>query len=164
MRKNRSFIKKEPLKEDMQLQITSMADIFTILLVFLLKSFSTGINNVTPANELLRPEARASDQVKEAMKLEISQNVILIDEQPVTTLNNFGLDATDVESDGTLRSLNVAFTREKAKRDPASSDYEATKLMILADQRTPYGTLRSVLDSAGHNGFVDFKLVVVEDR
>ena len=44
---NGGFTIKRPGSGDMALQITSMADIFTIILVFLLKSFATGSLNTT---------------------------------------------------------------------------------------------------------------------
>jgi biopolymer transport protein ExbD len=37
-------------------------------------------------------------------------------------------------------------------------------LLLLADHHTPYATLRTVMDSAANQGFVRFKLVVVEER
>jgi biopolymer transport protein ExbD len=34
----------------------------------------------------------------------------------------------------------------------------------MADQKTPYRTLKAVMNSAANAGFGDFKLIVVEDR
>lgn len=163
MKKNSFLKRRSPLNQDMTLQITSMADIFMILLVFLLKSFSTGISTITPSSGVLLPEANASDEVKEALKLEISPDVILIDGKPVTHLTQFRLERTDVESDGTSRSLNQALIRVKGKREPADAA-TPPRLLLLADQKTPYSTISTVLASAGNNGFIDFKLVVVEVR
>src|SRR4051794_6283392 len=115
--KRRKFLKKTALKEEMTLQITSMADIFTILLVFLLKSFSTSISSITPSNNLVLPEAKGPDEVKEMLKVEISPDTILLDDKPVTTLIQFKFDRSDVESDGTSRSLNAALIKEKTNRE-----------------------------------------------
>ena len=157
----RRFRRRRQQKDEMTLQITSMADIFTILLVFLLKSFSTGISNITPGNELSLPVAQAKDQVAETLKIEISQNEILVDDHPATHLTNFRFARSDMESNGTSRSLNTTLLNQKSRRAPASAD---KPLMILADERTPYATLRSVMASAQNSGFDQFKLVVVEDQ
>jgi biopolymer transport protein ExbD len=182
MRRKKGLLKKRrALPEDMALQITAMADIFTVILVFLLKSVSTGISNVTPAAELKLPEvAKTEDEMVETLKVEILADGILIDDKPVTRMVDFKFDGNDIESNGTPRSLNVALIKERENeksRKPSSEEEAAAekpgaeqkkphlpRLMILADQRTPYSTLKTVLASATITGFADFKLVVVEDK
>jgi biopolymer transport protein ExbD len=168
-RRKKRFGKREPGNEEMVLQITSMADIFTILLVFLLKSFSTGVSNITPAGTVMLPEAQASDEVADVLKVEISPDTILIDEKPVTQLSGFQFDSTDLEADGTSRSFNAALIKVKLERGPASApeggaEDAGPKLMILADQKTPYSTLKAVMTAAGNNGYLDFKFAVVGEN
>jgi len=88
--KNR-FLKRQKKPTDMALQITSMADIFTIILVFLLKSFSTGISNLTP-NEIVLPEGTNGDEVTEMLKIEIGPKSILVDDKAVTKLEQFEIN------------------------------------------------------------------------
>lgn len=166
------------MREEMALQITSMADIFTILLVFLLKSFSTGISTITPGNEMTLPVASSKDQIEEALKVEISQSTIVVDDKPATTLKDFKPDPGDVESDGTFRSLNTVLEARKSERAPAGDPGTATPtaagtdgdaqqdrpMMILADEKAPYAVIRSVMASAENSGYSSFKLVVVEDQ
>jgi hypothetical protein len=56
----------------MALQITSMADIFTILLVFLLKSYSTGALDIAPSKGMKLPEVQLATGSVEALKVEVS--------------------------------------------------------------------------------------------
>lgn len=160
MIKKRSFGKKSKGKEDMSLQITSMADIFTILLVFLLKSFSTDASTITPHDNISLPEVKKSDSLAESLKLEISQKSVLVDDKPISDLRNFQFDPSDLEVNGTPRSLNTVLIqirkRDTLKRYP--------KLLILSDQSAPFSTIKRVLASASSSGFEDFKLVVVEDK
>lgn len=161
------FLKKHPLNEDMALQITSMADIFTIILVFLLKSFSTSVTSISPSNDVVLPSALNSDEVVDSMKLEISPSVILIDDKPITTMREFRFEASDVERDGTARSLNSTLIRERKKRpekDAEGKPVNPSQILVLADQKTPYATLKAVLNSASSSGFTEFKLVVVKDE
>jgi len=163
MRRKR-FGGKKTVKEEMVLQITSMADIFTIILVFLLKSFSTGISGITP--NVMLPEAKASDEMVETLKVEIAENSIMLDGISVTSLKNFKFDSADMESDFTPRSFNAALVMQKEKsnaRQPASVTANP-KLLILADEKTPYKTLKSVMTASSQQGFADFKLLVVEDQ
>ncbi len=152
--------KKSHQKEDFPLQITSMADIFTILLVFLLKSFSADASKITPHDAILLPEALEANPIEDNLKVEISPKSLLLDDHLITDLSNFNFNTKEIEADGTSRLLNLALAKEKSKTTQNGSN----KLLILADQKTPYSTLRVVLTSAQLSGFEDYKLVVVENQ
>ena len=157
-RRKKRFGKRAPATQEMNLNITSMADIFTILLVFLLKSFSTGVSSLTPATEIKLPEVVKAEQLQETLKVEISRDFILLDDKKVTQLESFGVPVFDQENDGTPRSLNTALIAQRRK----NTLQKYPRLMILADQEAPYSTLKRVLASASQSGFEEFKLVVVE--
>jgi biopolymer transport protein ExbD len=154
------FKKRAKKNPDMVLQITSMADIFTILLVFLLKTLSTGASNVSIERNLVLPEASKSEGIVDSVKVEISDNGVALDDKLITPLQHFKADSQDLTEDGTSRSLTTALTNQR-QRD-TSQRY--ARLLILADQATPFSTVRSVLASASASGFIDYKLVVVEDK
>jgi biopolymer transport protein ExbD len=151
----KKFTKRRKPSEDVSLQITSMADIFVILLVFLLKSFSTGALTIHPTTGLVLPVAHASDEAVDALKLEITADAILINDSSVMALSKFEAKPDENLPDGTFQSLIKVFETLK-KDDP--------KILVLADHRAPYGTVKRALTSAAAKGFTDFKLVVVEDR
>lgn len=165
MRKRRFGSKKPKHSGEMELQITSMADIFTILLVFLLKSYSSGIN-VTPSIGMILPDAQASESVIEALKIEVSQTGVQIEGKPVSTLLKFAFDSTDLETNGSSRSLTAALELERKRQlliAQHNSDVKVdAKVVIVADQRAPYSTLKTVLASAAVQGYTDFKLAVIK--
>ena len=161
------FLKKRArMSDEMSLQITSMADIFTILLVFLLKSYTTGAVNLTPTKGMVLPEAQAGAPAVEALKLEVSENAVQIEGQPVTSLKAFRFGKEELQSDGTLRSLTTVLERERKRQlliAKANSDVKVDpKIVIAADQRTPYETMKAILASAADHGYTDFKLAVIK--
>jgi biopolymer transport protein ExbD len=175
MRRNRRkrFGKRPHGNEDMALQITSMADIFTIILVFLLKSFATGTTSIEPARDITLPDSVMTDPVTETNKLEISETGILLDDKQVADLRNFRFERGSLESDGSIRSLNTVLqeqrkpssvNEESAQATPVKDISKSTEMLVVADKKTPYTTIKTVLDTLSSNGFSDFKLVVVEDQ
>ncbi len=172
----KKFLKKRRYNEDMALQITSMADIFIIILVFLLKSYSTGLSNISPGKDMLLPEAQAKDEMKEAVKIEISASAINIDDKPVVVLNNYEFSRQDRDSMRGSKSLYEALMRERSKVVKMGESSQAKKsaeeknkkedndstLLVMADRDTPFSTIKTVLTSAANTGYVDLKLVVVE--
>jgi biopolymer transport protein ExbD len=163
-RRKRKFKNRHLGNEDMVLQITSMADIFTIILVFLLKSFATGASPVSPSHDMALPESVSSDTMAEAMKIEVSADAVIFEEKTIAPLKNFRFDAAELENDGTARALNIAMRRPASAPALAIPEGSAGPgLLVMADKKVPYTTLKTIMDTAAGNGFATFKLVVVED-
>jgi biopolymer transport protein ExbD len=163
---NGRFSVKRPKSGEMSLQITSMADIFTIILVFLLKSFATGSLNVTPSPGLKLPTANTPDAHVQALTVEISEHTVQVENNPVAKLRQFRFAPGDLKESGVPVSLDTAFDTQKRRQQlisKSNSDVqEDNKLLVVADERTPYLTLKSVLTAAALHGFTDFKLVVAK--
>ena len=145
-------------KDEIALQITSMADVFTILLVFLLKSSSISITEIAPLQDMTLPESAGGAKIIESTKLEVSSNHILIDDHEVVLLKEYAISSADLDDRGAIKPLVYAITKT---RKP-SSTAAAGLLVLLADRDTPYSTLRSVLSTVAGAGFANLKLVVVE--
>lgn len=152
---------------DVALNITAMADIFTVLLVFLLMGYSTNALNIQPSPGVTLPAAgHAEGTDTSALKVEISRTVIQVESQPVTTLTDYRVSSADRQADGTLGTLREAFSRERQRQIAlagANSDVKLdSRIVLIADQDVPYETLKSVLSSAAVQGYTDFKLAIVE--
>lgn len=164
----KSLFKKRHTSEEMSLQITSMADIFTILLVFLLKSFAAGAVNVTPAQGMVLPQSfAAGDGAVEALSVQISEKSIQVEGEPADELAGYRFNAADLNEQGAPRKLLGAL-EEKRKRQlaiaQANPDVKPdSRIVIVADQKVPYATIKSVLSAAAIQGYTDFKLAVVKE-
>ena len=158
------FRKPRP-SDEMSLQITSMADIFTIILVFLLKSYSSGAVALNPSKGLLLPEVTSGDAPVEALQIEVSENGILVDGKSVVSLKAFQFDSAELQANGTSASLLKALDHQRQKQlfiAKANSDVKVdARILVSADQRAPYATVKTVLASAAVHGYTDFKLAVV---
>lgn len=166
-RKKRFGAKRAPMSGDMELQITSMADIFTILLVFLLKSYATGAANITPDKGMTLPQAQNTDSsAVEALKLHVSKEAVQIEGAPVAALKEFAFDPADLGQNGVSTALSAALKRERDRQlliAKANSDVKVDpKIIVVSDQETPYSTIKTVLASAAVNGYTDFKLAVIK--
>lgn len=151
--------------QEMSLNITAMADIMTILLVFLLKSFTSSAINIVPVSGLKLPAAGAQEQNFESLKIQIARSSITVEDAVVTTLDEFKVGKTDLFNNGTIRTLNQALEKERQRQlliAKANSDVKVdSKVAIIADQFVPYSTIKAVLASAAVNGYTDFKLAVI---
>ncbi len=145
--------KRKPPSTEMSLQITSMADIFTILLVFLLKSYSVGALEVQPSRGLELPLANRTDAAEERISLEVSETLVQLDGKPVLPLRNFELEGAT-----RLEPLGKALGEKRT----GLGDDSKGKLLLIADARVPFETLEIVMKTAAQQGFADLKLAVVQ--
>ena len=100
--------------------------------------------------------------MKETLKLEISQNAILIDQQPIVKLNNFEFAAAGAIPEPTQSGALYRTLSEQRKKLPNPN--VDPNLLILADENTPYSTVKRVLAAAANSGFVDLQLVVIQGQ
>ncbi len=156
-----SFIKKKKnASTDVALQITSMADIFMILLVFLLKNYATSVTNIAPTAHLSLPEVNKSKGViKETLKVEIANDLVMIDQKPALALHAFQFDPSEDGPGGVSPTVARVLNEQRKLRPEPNMD---SSLLVMADQQTPYSTIKRVVASAASAGFVDLQLVVVQ--
>jgi len=164
-RRARFSIKRERNSE-MTLQITSMADIFTIILVFLLKSFTSSTSSISPTPGMKLPQAVTEAPVVDALAVEISENGVLVDNELVSELKTFRFGAKDLDENGLPKRLDGQFAHHRKRQQliaKSNPDVQPdSKVLIMADGRVPYLTLKSVISSAALHGYNDLKLVVVK--
>ena len=172
------FSTKNHSEIDTEINITAMADIFTVLLVFLLKSFSSGFSTLVPPAGIEIPSAMATKVAPESLKVEISSSSIAIDGKKVLGLQGFILPQNEILADGTLKSVAIAFDEQRKKRlktlelvkkdrDLSSTNEKQNSLnnqqmILVSDKGTPYEVIKPILASAAVSGFTDIKLLVID--
>jgi len=150
-----------------KIQITSMVDMFVILLVFLLKSYSTSPVNITPSDKLQLPISNSLKDPVDALKLVVSKTAIFVDDKKIVDLNQGSVDVKDVDAADTqfIRTLYAALDEEAKKaRKIASVNEEMEfdgKVIMQADRSLPYELLRKVMYTSMMAGYSDVKIAVV---
>jgi biopolymer transport protein ExbD len=167
-------------KEEAGLNITSMMDMMTIILVFLLKSYSTSDVSVAPSEDLELPVSTVQKQVEVAVNLVVSKKNIVVDGVPVLNLekvpdeDNPGQSKLQVPEDQRNGQLIEALLDELSKKadtaknigQQSGSEEHAFKgrLLIQCDKKLPFEVLRQVMYTAGQAQFSEFKFVVYKQE
>ncbi len=160
--KTKSFIKRRHQQSgELSLQITSMADIFTILLIFLLKGYATDAATLTPPSGVTLPAGSQSSLIREALKIEVTATGVLVESSPVMSLNGFA-----AENQNAWQALSQSLQAAKKKQEQiaaANPDVSVHgRFTLVADQKAPWPTLREVLRIAADSGFTEPQLAVVK--
>lgn len=150
-----------------KIQITSMVDMFVILLVFLLKSYSTSPVNIAPSDKLTLPASTSAKDPVDVLKLVVSKVGIFVEDQKVVELQAGALDVKDVDASDTqfIRALYEALDGQASRaRNIASQNSEIEfdgKVIMQADRSLPYELLRKVMYTSMLAGYSDVKIAVV---
>jgi biopolymer transport protein ExbD len=146
-----------------ELNITSLMDIMTIILVFLLKSYSTEEITVTPSDDLSLPNSSASLKPELAVNTVVTKSAITVDGVDVVAVLGGAVDPG--QKRGTLISplfdrLKDLADREKANAERPGYSPFSGRLLLQIDRDIPFGLVREVMYTAGQAQFGEFKFVV----
>lgn len=154
--KRRSSVKSFNLK------LTSLIDMFTILLVFLLKSFSADGDIMMVAEDLLLPTSSSTTTPEVASIISITNEWIMLDgERTATTQAALGARRSLV-----IDSLKYALDLKKemaGQMGEINSDMGFSgKICIQSDKNIPYQIIKKVMVTCGQTGYNDMLLAVMQ--
>lgn len=151
-------------KSTFGLNITSMTDMFTILLVFLLQTYSTSTVEILPEDGLRLPQSSSNTNPVESIKLVVSKTLIKIDKTKIADMKNSDFESKDVDPNDSnfilplFNELDKLAKDEKLKNDPAVKE---GRILLQADAELSYSVLRKVMYTASMAGFPQLKLVTL---
>ncbi len=144
-----------PIKKNQSftLNITSMTDMFTIMLVFLLQSFAAGEVNIEPVAGIRLPQSSTEKNPVDGVKLSISPTELKFDQKVVALVKNQNIDTASIDANDSNFIKPLFDELQKFNKD------NEKLAKTGADQELPYSTLRKVMYTASMAGFPKLKLV-----
>lgn len=150
-----------------KIQITSMVDMFIIILVFLLKSFSTSPVNITPSEHLRLPQSTATTNPVDTIKLIVSKSAVFVEDVKIVDMINGNVDKN--QADPTDKKFIRALYEEldkKARKSKELAKINDTvefdgRVLMQIDRHLPYAALEKVIYTSMLAGYYDVKFAVV---
>lgn len=163
-------------KSTFGLNITSMTDMFTILLVFLLQTYSTAEVNISPDLGQSLPLSSSEANPIFAVEVSITKDVLKIDNKVIANLKNMDFERKDIDGNDSnfilplFKALEETTKLEKEKDEKYLAG-ESTKranigilegrILMKADSELSYQTVRKIMYTASMAGFPKLKLATV---
>ena len=140
------------------LNITSMTDMFTILLVFLLQTFASGEIAIDPVTGVRLPTSTTEKNPVNGVKISISATELKLDQLKVADVqgNSIAQAAIDPHDSNFIKPLFDELQKFNQTHEKLA---KTGKVLFQADQALPYATLRKVMYTASMAGFPILKLV-----
>jgi len=145
----------------MNLQLTSLLDMFTIILVFLMVSFQSEDMDFVLNSELELPVSGAKSPFKPAVNIAISMQAVMVEGDVVMELQDGG-DVTEEQL--ALGSVEAIADAVKAAWEAETREGDEENVVVIqADSHLPYQTIHLVMKSAAMSGFYRYRLVIEKE-
>lgn len=169
----RSVNRRRKSDGDVKLNITSMMDMFTIILVFLLKSFSAQGQLVTPAQGLKIPGSSTDSVAIHALDIEISMDhkgdagrtergkIVIEGKSIMYTADVAGSQEFLIPE---LQEVLQKYSEEAQKTAEILGQEFKGNINIQADTSVSYDILTKTMFTCGRSGFPNMQLLVYKEE
>ncbi|OPX35387.1 hypothetical protein B1H10_01345 [candidate division KSB1 bacterium 4484_188] len=138
-----------------------MMDMMTIILVFLLKTYSTTGQIMTPSEDLKLPYSSSIDQPKKELNVSVTRHDVMIGSESVVDLSKLST------AENLIPSLYSRLSQlaEEAKRDEVNFGKPFNhEVIIQADEDTPFRILVKILYTCGQSEYNKLRLLTFREK
>ncbi len=144
-------------------QITSLIDVMTILLVYLLKSFSAEGQIITVSDNLTLPESSAKEKPQTHLQVKVNNTLIMVEDDVVAHVDNV-LASKKLIIPGLNEKLRQRRTRTERIAEYSSDTKFTGDVVIQGDKRIRFRLLKKIMYTCGKQGYSNFSLAVLKEQ
>lgn len=156
-----SRAKKHRMETDEELNLTSMMDAMTIILLFLLKTYSTTGAIISPSSDLKLPYSLSTQAPHKELTVSITRENILVSDERVMSI-----DQIDSQSP-IIAPLYSELSRraQEAKQNEITYSIPFThEVIVVADESVPFQMLFKVIYTCGSSEYNKLRLLTIRER
>jgi biopolymer transport protein ExbD len=153
-----SASKKHDTTQTGTLNMNSMMDMMTIILVFLLKSYSTEGALASQSGSLSLPTSKRTEKPKKEVNVSIATDVILVNEIPLMRTGE--IDPNEIAISPLQTKLQEYANKERQLEIEAGKEF-THEVIIQGDKGIPFETLFKVMYTCSKSDFYKMRLLTV---
>ena len=141
-----------------KMNLTSLMDVFTILVFFLLVN-SSDVETLPNTKDLELPESIAEEKAKETVVILIGKEDILVQGTPVASIDDvMAIKGNDIPA---LREALLS-QNDRVLRREARDDIAGREVTIMGDKDIPYRLLKKVMATCTQSDYGQISLAVLQ--
>ena len=146
-----------------KLMITSMMDMFTIILIFLLFQFSEKPETIHMLKDIELPRSTAKMEHNENVRLVLTAKGLHLDDELIARVQKdrvVGIDPDNLEDSVLFNRLQAQFIEASLKDDQTM---QKNHILFLCDKRHSFKTINSIIKTAALAGYPNFQFAVLKE-
>ena len=147
---------------EVKLNLTSMMDMFTIILVFLLKVYSSEGQMIQPSQDLTLPNSSVHKHVEMALDLKVSKEWVVLNDKPVAKVADI-VSAKSLVIPALANELKK-YASEAQKAEEQYGTPFTGKVVIQGDKDLPYKVLVKIMATCGRSEYPNMRLLVYQSQ
>lgn len=153
-------------KHNAALNITSLMDVLTIMLLFLLKNYSADGSLLTNADNLVLPNSESKKKPTEVnLQIAVTQDMILLDNQavvPTEDARNIPSEEPDPIITKLEERLKIALQQEEEMVRLGALNAVQGKVIVQVDKNIEFDVLFKIMNTCGKSGYNTMNFAVME--
>lgn len=146
------------------LDITSLLDICTILLVFLIQTYDTSQVQISVPNEITLPKSKTIDLNNQAVIVQVSATKIWVDRELILDTSNMPENFLDQDGRRVVPLFDALIKKKEMIMQTAKVVQNANAfsgyLNLVVDKSIKYSYLKKLMYTAAQAGYKEYKFVV----
>lgn len=144
-----------------ELNLTSMMDAMTIILLFLLKTYSTHGQIVSPSKDLVLPYSFSQEPPKKKLTVAVTRQNISVSDKVVVPVGAIRPDVPIIQP--LYQELKKRAEEAKQNEELYAIPFDH-EVLIQGDQEIPFQLLFKVLYTCGQSEFNKLRLLTIREK
>jgi biopolymer transport protein ExbD len=148
------------------LNLTSMMDGFTIILVFLINMFSADGSLLTNADNLVLPNSESKRKPQEVnLQIAVTNDMVLLDNQavvPTEDIRNIPQEESDPIIQKLEEKLKACLAMEEEMVRMGALNSVQGKIIVQIDKNIDFDTVFKIMNTCGKVGYNNMNFAVME--
>jgi biopolymer transport protein TolR len=139
------------------LSLTSMVDMFAILVIFLLVNAGTVTQTIELGPGIRLPQAKFAEPPVKTVTLQVSKETLFGDNIPLISLNEI------LHQAGTIGAVKTWLLKQKPADPKLTTDKKIADngyVTVVADEKIPFGAMKKIIATCREVGFQNVNLAV----
>ncbi len=145
--------------------ITSLIDYFSIVVIYLMKSYSAEGSILTNSDNLVLPNSNAKTTPKDVnIQIAVTSDMVLVDNKPIVPTEDVRkIPSTDPDPTVTKlkERLEKAYVQEQEMVKLGASNSVTGTITIQIDKNVPFDVLFKIMNTCGKVGYNNMNFAVL---
>jgi len=150
--------------EEASLGMTSLMDIVSIIVVYLLKSYASDPVLITPVAEQKIPMSKMDMPIKEGVAIYVSSRELIFNEEQLATLTEGELDPNVVQG----HVIRPLFEKLEEETEKSKQVFEGRgeewvgHIILIGDEALKFSTIVDVMYTAGRLEYSEYSFCIIQ--